>query len=135
MSLNRITIQGRLTADPELRYTQTGTAVTTVTLAVDRDRKDQNGERVADFITVVAWSGTAEFFCKYFSKGRMAVVDGRLELRNWVDKDGNKRQSAEVVAQSIYFCDSKRENDAQISYQAPAAGAFEEIEDDEDFPF
>lgn len=134
MSLNRITIQGRLTADPELRYTQTGTAVTNVTLAVDRDRKDQNGERGADFITVVAWSGTAEFLCKYFGKGRMAVVDGRLELRNWVDKDGNKRQSAEVVAQSIYFCGS-RESAPQTSYQEPTASTFEEIEDDETLPF
>lgn len=134
MSLNRITIQGRLTADPELRYTQTGTAVTNVTLAVDRDRKDQNGERGVDFITVVAWSGTAEFLCKYFGKGRMAVVDGRLELRNWVDKDGNKRQSAEVVAQSIYFC-GNREIAPQTSYQEPAAATFEEIEDDESLPF
>lgn len=134
MALNRITIQGRITKDPELRHTQSGTAVTTITLAVDRDRKDQEGNRGVDFIDVVAWSGTAEFVCEYFTKGRMAVADGRLEIRDWTDRDGNKRRNAEVVAQSVYFCDSKRESAPQTSYQAPAAGAFEEIEDDEDFP-
>lgn len=108
--LNHIVLMGRLTRDPELRYTASGLAVTSFTLAVDRDYAGQGGERETDFIDVVAWRGSAEFVCKYFSKGRMAVVSGRLQIRNWNDKDGNKRRSAEVVADSIYFGDSKREN-------------------------
>ena len=109
--LNRIIIMGRLVRDPELRSTQSGLAVTSFTLAVDRDFKDkQSGEKAVDFIDVVAWRSTAEFVCKYFSKGRMAVVEGRLQIRDWNDRDGNKRRSAEVVADSVYFGDSKRDN-------------------------
>ena len=108
--LNHIVIMGRLTRDPELRHTQTGTAVASFTLAVDRDFKDkQTGERATDFIDVVAWRSTGEFASKYFTKGRMAVVEGRLQIRDWTDKDGNKRRSAEVIADNIYFGDSKRE--------------------------
>ena len=106
--LNRIILMGRLTRGPELRRTQTGTAVTSFTLAVDRDFKSQNGERETDFIDIVAWRATAEFVSKYFTKGRMAVVEGRLQLRDWTDKDGNKRRSAEVIANSVYLGDSKK---------------------------
>ena len=106
--LNRIILMGRLTRDPELRHTQTGTAVASFTLAVDRDFKDRNsGERATDFIDIVAWRQTGEFVSRYFAKGRMAVVEGRLQMRDWTDKDGNKRRSAEVVADNIYFGDSK----------------------------
>ena len=109
--LNRIVIMGRLTRDPELRRTQTGTAVTSFSLAVDRDFKSrESGEKATDFIDVVAWRQTAEFVCQYFAKGRMAVVEGRLQIRDWKDKDGNNRRSAEVVADNIYFGDSKRDS-------------------------
>ena len=106
--LNKIILMGRLTRDPELRRTGSGTAVTSFALAVDRDFKSQSGEKETDFIEVVAWRNTAEFVSKYFSKGRMAVVEGRLQIRDWTDKDGGKRRSAEVVADSVYFGDSKR---------------------------
>ena len=106
--LNKIIIMGRLTIDPELRRTGSGTAVTSFSLACDRDFKSQSGEKETDFIEVVAWKNTAEFVSKYFSKGRMAVVEGRLQIRDWTDKDGGKRRSAEVVADNVYFADSKR---------------------------
>ena len=110
--LNRIIIMGRLARDPELRHTQTGTPVTSFTLAVDRDFKDTTtGERTTDWIDVQCWRGTAEFVSKYFTKGRMAVVEGRLQIRDWTDKEGNKRRSAEVVADNVYFGDSKRDGD------------------------
>ncbi len=110
--LNRIIIMGRLARDPELRHTQTGTPVATFRLAVDRDFKDKNtGERATDWIDVVAWRGTGEFVSRYFAKGRMAVVEGRLQMRDWTDKDGNRRTSAEVVAENVYFADSRREGD------------------------
>ena len=99
---------GRLTIDPELRRTGSGTAVTSFSLACDRDFKSQSGEKETDFIEVVAWKNTAEFVSKYFSKGRMAVVEGRLQIRDWTDKAGNKRTTAEVVADNVYFADSKR---------------------------
>lgn len=101
--LNKIVLMGRLTRDPELRHTQSGTAVASFSLAVDRDFKGQNGEKETDFIDVVAWRNTGEFVSKYFSKGRMAVVSGRLQIRDWTDKDGNKRRSAEVIADNVYF--------------------------------
>lgn len=104
--LNHITIMGRLTKDVELRRTGTGTAVASFTLAVDRDFSKENE---VDFIECVAWSKTAEFVSKYFSKGRMAVVSGRLQIRGWEDKDGNKRKTAEVVADNVYFGDSKKD--------------------------
>ena len=99
---------GRLTRDPELRRTGSGTAVTSFSMACDRDFKSQSGDKETDFIEVVAWKNTAEFVSKYFSKGRMAVVDGRLQIRDWTDKAGNKRTTAEVVADNVYFADSKR---------------------------
>lgn len=106
--LNKIILMGRLCTNPELRRTGSGTAVTSFSLACDRDFKSQSGDKETDFIEVVAWKNTAEFVSKYFSKGRMAVVDGRLHIREWTDKDGGKRRSAEVVAENVYFADSKR---------------------------
>lgn len=115
--LNHIVIMGRLARDPELRHTQSGTPVATFRLAVDRDFKDKStGERQTDWIDVVAWRGTGEFVSRYFSRGRMAVVEGRLQMREWTDKEGNRRTTAEVVADSVYFGDSKRDGDGQGSY-------------------
>ena len=106
--LNHIVIMGRLTRDPELRRTGSGVAVTSFTLAVDRDFSSKDGsEKETDFIDCTAWRQTGEFVSKYFTKGRMTVVSGRLQIRNWTDKDGNKRRSAEVVADNVYFGDSK----------------------------
>lgn len=119
--LNKIIIMGRLTRDPELRRTGSGTAVTSFSLAVDRDFKSQSGEKETDFIDVVAWRSTAEFVSKYFTKGRMAVVEGRLQLRDWTDRDGNKRRTAEVIADNVYFGDSKRDAEAG-GYAAPSGG-------------
>ncbi len=155
--LNKIIIMGRLTRDPELRHTQSGIAVASFSLAVDRDFRDKaTGDRLTDFIDVVAWRQTGEFVCKYFTKGRMAVVEGRLQIRDWTDKDGNKRRSAEVVADNVYFGDSKRDTESGYSnsystyappsqsapppvsgYGAPAGGdQFSELtEDDGDLPF
>ena len=107
--LNHITIMGRLVRDPELRRTGNGTAVASFSLAVDRDYTSEGGQRKCDFIDCVAWRSTGEFVSKYFTKGRMAVVEGRLQVRQWTDKDGNKRRSAEVVAEHVYFGDSKKE--------------------------
>lgn len=107
--LNQIVIMGRLTRDPELRYTQSGTPVASFTLAVDRDFADkENGERQTDFIDCVAWRQSGEFVTKYFQKGSMAIIKGRLQIRDWEDKDGNKRRSAEVVADSVYFGEAKK---------------------------
>ncbi len=123
--LNHITIMGRLTRDPELRRTGSGIAVASFTVAVDRDfGKNENGERETDFIDCVAWRQTGEFVSKYFTKGRMAVVSGRLQIRSWTDKDGNKRRTAEVVADNVYFGDSRRDGDNAGAYSAPAAGSF-----------
>ena len=130
--LNRIIIMGRLVRDPELRTTQSGVSVTSFTLAVDRDFKNRDsGEKSTDFIDVVAWRQTAEFICKYFTKGRMAVAEGRLQIRDWKDRDGNNRRSAEVVADNVYFADSKRDSaggsdsyGAPPAYGAPAAPAY-----------
>ena len=108
--LNHIVLMGRLTRDPELRRTGSGVAVASFTLAVDRDYAAQGAEKETDFVDIVAWRNTAEFVSKYFTKGRMAVVTGRLQIRNWQDKEGNKRRSAEVVADNVYFGDSKRDN-------------------------
>ena len=120
--LNVCTIMGRLVRDPELRRTGSGVAVTSFTLAVDRDFNPKDGgEKEVDFIDCNAWRGTAEFVSKYFSKGSMAIVSGRLQIRTWNDKDGNKRRSAEVVADSVYFGDSKKSDQGNSSYQAPNA--------------
>ena len=128
--LNHITIMGRLTRDPELRRTGSGIAVTSFTVAVDRDFSGRDGgEKETDFIDCVAWRQTGEFVSKYFTKGRMIVVSGRLQIRSWTDKDGNKRRTAEVVADNCYFGDSnKREGDSSAfggnsfanAYSAPA---------------
>ena len=121
--LNRIILMGRLTRDPELRHTQTGTPVASFSLAVDRDFKDkQTGEKATDFIDVVAWRQTAEFVSRFFTKGRLAVVEGRLQIRDWTDRDGGKRRSAEVIADNVYFGDSKRDAEAG-GYSAPSYGA------------
>ena len=128
--LNHITIMGRLTRDPELRRTGSGIAVASFSLAVDRDfGKTENGERETDFIDCVAWRQTGEFVSKYFTKGRMAVVSGRLQIRSWNDKDGNKRRTAEVVADNVYFGDSRRDGDGgsfggNTYGSAPAAPSF-----------
>ncbi len=154
--LNHIVIMGRLVADPELRTTPGGVTVATIRLAVDRDFKNkQTGERETDFINVVAWRQTAEFVSRYFAKGRMAVVEGRLQIRQYTDKEGNKRTAAEVVADNVYFGDSRRDGESGGSYspsayaapaqrQQPSAGyempagedQFAELADDDgDLPF
>ena len=123
--LNHITIMGRLTRDPELRRTGSGVAVASFTVAVDRDFGGrEGGEKETDFIDCVAWRQTGEFVSKFFTKGRMIVVSGRLQIRNWNDKDGNKRRTAEVVADNCYFGDSKRDGEAGGYSAAPAAPAF-----------
>ena len=140
--LNKIVLMGRLTKDPELRRTGSGTAVTSFSLACDRDFKSQSGDKETDFIEVVAWKNTAEFVSKYFSKGRMALVDGRLQIRDWTDKDGGKRRSAEVVADNVYFADSKRSesNDNQKENFNALSGRLSDdffpiSEDDGELPF
>lgn len=122
--LNHIVIMGRLVRDPELRRTGSGVAVASFRVAVDRDFAPKDGgERKADFIDCVAWRQTGEFISKYFAKGRMIVVDGRLEMRDWTDKDGNKRTSAEIVVANAYFGDSKRDGDnSNSSYGGNAYG-------------
>ncbi len=154
--LNHIVLMGRLTRDPELRYTGSNIPVASFRIAVDRDfGRGENGEKQTDFIDVVAWRQTGEFVSKYFAKGSMAVVSGRLQMRDWTDRDGNKRTSAEVVADNVYFGDSKRRDDggepparsnsysnrssSQDSYgqsSAPSRGAFEDLSDDDgELPF
>lgn len=137
--LNRIVIAGRLTNDPEIRRTTTGTPVTSFTIACDRDFKDKSGNKETDFIDVTAWRNTAEFVGKYFSKGKMAIVEGRLHLRDWVDKDGNKRRNAEVLAENVYFGDNKREgtqsdNLADLEKRIESTD-FSPVEDDSELPF
>ncbi|MBQ6205481.1 MAG: single-stranded DNA-binding protein, partial [Oscillospiraceae bacterium] len=107
--LNKVSIMGRLVRDPELRRTQSGIAVTTMRIAVDRDYKGPDGTKQADFFDVVAWRNTAEFVSRYFAKGRMMIVDGRLQTREWNDREGNRRTSVEIVADNIYFGDSRRD--------------------------
>ena len=122
--LNHITIMGRLTRDPELRRTGSGIAVASFTVAVDRDFGGRDGgERETDFIDCVAWRQTGEFVSKYFTKGSMIVVSGRLQIRSWTDKEGGKRRTAEIVADNVYFGESKRGTDGG-SYTAPAAPAY-----------
>jgi single-strand DNA-binding protein len=121
--LNHITLMGRLVRDPELRRTGSGIAVASFRIAVDRDFAPKDGgERKADFIDCVAWRQTGEFISKYFTKGRMIVVDGRLEMRDWTDKDGNKRTSAEVVVDNAYFGDSRRDNEGGNAYGGNSYG-------------
>ena len=134
--LNHITIMGRMTHEPELRRTASGVAVTSFTLAVDRDiANKETGERETDFIDCVAWRGTGEFVAKHFHKGSMAVASGRLQIRGWTDKEGNKRRTAEVVADQVYFGDSKKDDSNHSSAQAPA-NDFSVIDDpDAQLPF
>ncbi len=133
--LNRVSIMGRLAADPEIRRTQSGTSVTSFSIAVDRDFKSASGEKDTDWIDVVAWKGTAETVCKYFSKGRMMVVSGRLQTRVWEDKAGNKRKSTEIVAENVYFGDSKR--DIKAPTQSERSEDYEELSDynESELPF
>ena len=139
--LNHITLMGRLTRDPELRHTQSGIPVATFSLAVDRDfGRSENGDRQTDFIDIVAWRTTAEFVSKYFSKGRMAVVSGRLQMRDWTDKEGNKRRSAEVVADNVYFGGGSYSGNSGYgsggSYGGSQGSDFADLsEDDGDLPF
>ena len=142
--LNKVFVQGRMTADPELRHTQNGVAVATFRLAVTRDFKEKDGERKADFISVVCWRGTAEFVSRFFQKGSLAVVEGRLQVRDYTDRDGNKRFATEVIADNVYFSESRKRDDTEQTYQAggdteqtyPASGEqFADISDNEDLPF
>lgn len=148
--LNVAVIMGRLVADPELRHTPNGVAVTTFTLAVERSYQKAGEDRQTDFIDVVAWRGTAEFVCKYFGKGRMMAVHGSIQTRSYTDKDGNKRKAFEIIANDVNFADSKRESSpadfdsspkpAAFSEPAPAYSSgtsedFEEIISDDDLPF
>lgn len=145
MSLNRIVLQGRLCADPDLRRTNGGTAVTNFNLAVDRDFKSEDGSRETDFISVICWKGLAEMSAKWFKKGQMAVVSGRLQIRQYTDKSGQKRSQAEVVADNVYFCESKKDRDEASyaaaeregkSYQPAAAPVSAEVDDgDGELPF
>ena len=127
--LNKIFLMGRLTRDPDLRKTKSGTAVTSFSLAVDRDYKGQSGERETDFIDCTAWRNTAEFVSSYFTKGRMAVVEGRLQVKDWKDQDGNSRRSWTVVADNVYFGDSKRVSG--LDTEAPPSGELRELSDEE----
>lgn len=141
--LNKIFLQGRLVADPELRHTQQGTPVASFRIAVDRDYKNQSGNRETDFINIVAWRGTGEFVSRYFTKGRMAIVEGRLQIRSYDDRDGNRKYVTEVVASNVYFGDSKRSDDnsnADQSGTSEPAGydtdGFAELGDEDDeLPF
>ena len=132
--LNHITLAGRLVRDPELRRTQNGTAVASFTLACERDFKNESGDREVDFIDCVAWRKTAELVSSYFTKGRMAIVSGRLQIRGWTHKDGNRRKSAEILVDNIYFGDSKPQTGGAT--EATGAEPYSEIaEDDDEIPF
>lgn len=143
MALNKVILMGRLTRDPELRRTQQGTAVVSFSLAVDRDYKSKGAEKETDFIDIVAWRNTAEFVSKYFAKGRMAVVEGRLQVRTYTDKEGNNRRATEVVADNVYFGDSKKDgNSGNGNYGAAGyggeyeSGDFQELSDEDgELPF
>lgn len=144
MSLNRADIQGRFVRDPELRRTNGGTAVASFTLAVDDDFTNDKGERGCSFIPCVAWKQTAEFVQKYFAKGNMAIVSGRIQTRNYTDKDGNKRTATEIVADRVYFCESKKDRDEASyaaaeregkNYQPAAAPVSVEADEDGELPF
>lgn len=144
--LNQVALMGRLTRDPELRHTQTGTAVASFSIAVDRDfTSKDSGDRATDFIDIVTWRNTAEFVTKWFTKGLLVAVTGRLQIRDWKDKDGNSRRSAEIVADNCYFAESKKsgtsssgsgEYSAPASYGGTSASGFSEIDDDDgELPF
>lgn len=123
--LNQIVLMGRLTRDPELRRTGSGIAVASFSVAVERDFKSRESDnKETDFIDIVAWRQTGEFVSKYFTKGQMIAVTGRLQIRNWEDKDGNKRRSAEVVADNVYFAESKRGNSGDVPYATPSESSY-----------
>ena len=135
--LNHIDLMGRLTRDPELRRTPSGVAVANFAIAVDRDYSS-DGEKQTDFIEIVAWRNTAEFATKYFAKGKMAVISGRLQMRQYTARDGSNRTAAEVIADSIYFGDSKKNSadNAETQFNIkPAMAEFEDFENDSDLPF
>ena len=129
--LNRCIIMGRLTRDPELRRTQSDVAVASFTLACERDFKDKNGDKAVDFIDVTAWRSTAEFVSRYFTKGRMAVAEGRLQIRTWEDNEGNRRRAAEILAENVYFADSRKD----AGEQAETGGVRDVPADEGDLPF
>ena len=135
--LNKVFLQGRLVADPELRHTQQGTPVASYRLAVDRDykSKDSNAQNT-DFVNIVSWRNAAEFVSRYFTKGRMMLVEGRLQMRSYTDKDGNRRVAAEVVTDNVHFADSRKDgsNNEDGSLQE-SAGFGELTDDDGDLPF
>lgn len=135
--VNRCILMGRMTCDPELRTTSGGKSVTSFTIACERDVKNQDGSRTTDFIDCVAWGTTAEFAAKYFGKGRMVIVEGRLQVRDWTDKNGNKRKAVEVVADHVYFGEAKpKEEYAAPSY--PVRNGFQELDgfgDEGELPF
>lgn len=138
--LNKVLIMGRLARDPELRRTQSGTAVASFTLAVDRDYKAASGDRETDWIDCVAWRQAGEFVSRYFTKGRMAVVEGRLQIRDWTDNNGNKRRSTEVLVENIYFGDSKNTKPGEPATErkpnmAPPKEEYSDLEDQEELPF
>ena len=139
MALNNINLMGRICNDIELRRTNTGVAVTSFTLAVDRDFKSGTGEKETDFVDVVCWKNTAEFVSNYFAKGRMAIVSGRLQGRSWTDKDGNKRKTMEVIADNVYFGDSKKEESSGFAYTAYTTSPVQDFAqisgEDEQLPF
>lgn len=134
--LNKIIFQGRFCENPELKQTQSCVSVSSFTLAVDRDFKNQSGERETDFILVVAWKSVAEFIVNHFSRGDMAIVSGRLQSRRWEDREGNKRTAIEIVAENIYFCGPKKSQQEQNFNQlADAVDKFQEIEEPGNLPF
>lgn len=132
--LNKAILMGRLVRDPDMRRTQSNTAVASFTLAIDRDRKDQNGGRQTDFIDCVAWGKQADFVCQWFTKGMMAVVCGRVQSRNWQDKNGNKRTSIEVNCEEVTFGETKKSREQGGASRA-GSDNFEELGDDDDVPF
>ena len=151
MAFNKVILMGRLTADPEAKQTQSGTAVTSFTLAVDR-RYNSGEEKKADFITIVAWKQTAEFICRYFKKGQAMLVCGELQTRSWQDNNGGKRHATEVVASEVSFCEAKRESEGNNTtanqgathgkFEAPAyvpdaynQPRFDDVKSDDDLPF
>lgn len=130
--LNEVILMGRLTRDPELRRTSSGKAVTSLTLAVERDYAPSGGEREVDFIDCVAWGNLGEFIAKHFAKGQMAAVHGRLQIRNWTDNNGNKRRSAEVLVNSIYFCGAKQHAEQQETFVPASSDDYESLYPDYD---
>lgn len=134
--LNKIIFQGRFCENPELKQTQSGVSVSSFTLAVDRDFKNQSGERETDFILVVAWKSVAEFIVNHFSRGDMAIVSGRLQSRRWEDREGNKRTAIEIVAENVYFCGPKKsQQEKNFNQLEDAVDKFQEIEEPGNLPF